>query len=236
MKQTPVDPYASHDEVVLLLPWHVNHTLKDRELNMVQNHLKICLVCRREFEYLQKLALTVLRDRSSDASAHVSFAHLLSRIDQAGGSGRTAINENPAEARKVPGKFSAALISAAGAALAAVLAGFMLMPDADVALRPVNQDYRTLSDSGADSLAKNEVKAVFAEAAAEKIDALVKAAGGEIVSGPDRRGVYVIRLGKPADDRDIAGALDLLRRRPEVLFAEPSAALLDSVSAQSVDK
>ena len=80
MKQFHNNPYSAHQDISLLLPWYVNKTLHGAEIKMVENHLKVCLTCRREIATLHKLAAAVQQEGSIDSAAQASFSQLKKRI------------------------------------------------------------------------------------------------------------------------------------------------------------
>ena len=59
-------PYSEHKEVTMLLPWFVNNTLHRDENNIVETHLKSCLICRIELTNLQKLSASACQADSLD--------------------------------------------------------------------------------------------------------------------------------------------------------------------------
>ena len=80
MKPLPNNPYSAHHDISLLLPWYVNKTLQGDEIERVENHLKVCLTCRREIAILHKLAEAVQREGSLDSAAQASFSRLKKRL------------------------------------------------------------------------------------------------------------------------------------------------------------
>jgi hypothetical protein len=82
MKHLPANPYSTHDDISLLLPWYVNNTLHGSELKDVENHLNVCLTCKRELVNLKKLSLAINQEGSFDSAALASFSHLKDSIHQ----------------------------------------------------------------------------------------------------------------------------------------------------------
>lgn len=65
-----------HQEIQHLLPWYINQTLEFQQQQQVEQHLKHCLVCRRDWLELQKLAEKIVAPSDLDSAADVSFAQL----------------------------------------------------------------------------------------------------------------------------------------------------------------
>jgi hypothetical protein len=82
---------GQHREIRELLPWYLNQTLEPGERNRVEDHLRACSSCQREFEELQGLqkALTVEAATFSEAL----FEGTLQRIRARGGHSAPAARE-----------------------------------------------------------------------------------------------------------------------------------------------
>ena len=84
-----------HQQIQLLLPWYVNHSLEQNERKQVENHLRSCILCRRELVVLRKLAEDVNQSSVLDVAAEASFARLRGKL-QAAEPDRSFINQqNP---------------------------------------------------------------------------------------------------------------------------------------------
>ncbi len=78
IKRTP--PHAHHDEVWLLLSWYVNGSLEGAEFALVEQHLKVCITCRKEFAIQQRTARAIHDSCTIPLSSGIAFAQLQERI------------------------------------------------------------------------------------------------------------------------------------------------------------
>jgi RNA polymerase sigma factor (sigma-70 family) len=110
-----------HSRAFELLPWLVNGTLGSPERDAVEDHVRTCIVCRREIKEQQRLHATVRARRTADVSAEAGFDRMSRELDEA------------ARARQVWSKRSTALApfaiaAAAGVAVLALLLWFTPLP------------------------------------------------------------------------------------------------------------
>lgn len=70
-----------HDQIMLLLPWHVNGTLEPEESGQVERHLSSCLVCRKELERLQMAATAVRQSDPFTTTAETSFTKISAQLE-----------------------------------------------------------------------------------------------------------------------------------------------------------
>lgn len=66
---------------VELLPWHVNRTLEPPERQRVEAHLRDCVACAREAEFLKSM-LTAMPEAGTDTRSAPPFSKLLQRINR----------------------------------------------------------------------------------------------------------------------------------------------------------
>ncbi|MEI7997099.1 MAG: hypothetical protein WCH01_19575, partial [Methylococcaceae bacterium] len=59
MNQRSSPSTDQHRQLFLLLPWYLNKSLEQDELQQVESHLRNCIVCHRELVALRKLAAAV---------------------------------------------------------------------------------------------------------------------------------------------------------------------------------
>ncbi|MCQ8118589.1 anti-sigma factor family protein [Methylomonas rosea] len=224
-------PTNSHSDIVLLLPWYVNQSLSTNERQQVDQHLKYCLVCRRELQTLHKLAAAVQQAADLDVAAEASFAGLRAKMQTASQIPRTKQANSPrVKLSGVNVKLFAArhglwrIASNTGKGLA-IAASLLLvaLPAAMQYLRPADTtDYFTLSAAKTDAGPTGQLRVVFAKNLANKdIDAALSQIGGVRVDGPNSVGAYTVKIATGKPDTDIAGALALLRSRQDVILAEP---------------
>lgn len=200
-----------HSRAFELLPWLINGTLGEPERHAVEEHVRTCIVCRREIKEQQRLYATVRARRTADVSAEAGFDRMNRELDDA------------ARARHVWSKRSAALApfalaAAAGVAVLALLLWFTPLPGLD------SDAYTTLATPAR----SNEVllDVVFAEdTTAAEIQALLDDIGGEIVAGPSDIGRYNVRIaGDGTGAARSSEALGLLAADSRVRFAARSLA------------
>ncbi len=228
MKQLYHNPYTAHQDISLLLPWYVNKTLHGAETRSVEDHLKVCLSCRRELATLHKLSVAVRQEGSMDSAALASFSQLKKRIH---GADQTSLENTPKNIilQSLWGKRSKLYLPQPALALAAVLLLSLLIPRlTDTGDLSMN-DYRTLSNAENPAVSHNAIKVIFSNDAKQpQINALLASVHGRILDGPTVQGLYTITLdGKPATTNVLA-MVESLRKNTHVIFAEPEYALLSS--------
>lgn len=200
-----------HIRAFELLPWLVNGTLGAPERDAVEEHVRSCIVCRREVKEQHRLYATVRARRTADVSAEAGFDRLDRELDDA------------ARARHAWSKRSSALApfavaAAAGIAVLALLLWFTPLPGLD------SNAYSTLATPGRSNAVLLDV--VFAEdTTAAEMQALLDDIGGEIVAGPSDVGRYNVRIVEGlADDARLSELLGTLTADRHVRFAGRSLA------------
>jgi hypothetical protein len=192
----------SHTRAFELLPWLINGTLAGTDREFVEEHLRACIVCRRELKEQQRLHAAVRARRTVDVSAEAGFDRLDRELDAARARNRPHWHARYAKAAPF------AMAAAAGVALLAVLLWFTPLPDLDRA------GYETLATTPADTAL---IDVVFAdETTAAEMQELLDEIGGEIVAGPSELGRYSVRLAGGKATRE---HLDALAADPRVRFA-----------------
>lgn len=232
MKQLHINPYSSHQEISLLLPWYVNKTLRGAEIKMVENHLKVCLTCRRELATLHKLAAAVQQEGSIDTVAHASFSHLKKRIhssDAADQEKAPKVIASPVQRRRYDKIWR---LPRPALALAAVLLLSVLIPRfTDTGSTQMNE-YRTLSDAENPATSPNTVRVIFSNDTGQpKINEILASVHGQIIDGPTAQGVYTVAIQSELASENVLNRVASLRDNPHVIFAEPAYALLSSAHA-----
>jgi anti-sigma factor RsiW len=213
-----------HREAWELLPWYVNGTLENPELDAVQAHLGECEACREEAARCRQLAVAVqAASPGGRAPSPERLARLLERIDRtertAGGPawrrwlGGTAARLRDALRTTAP---PIRWVLAAQGALVVLLAAWGIW-QAAAGGAPA---YRTLADpSDPPGAVQARIRLVFADDTPERdIRALLRRIDGSIVAGPSLAGAYTVEL---ADAAARPAALDTLRASPGVRLAEP---------------
>jgi hypothetical protein len=226
MKHLNNNPYSTHHDISLLLPWYVNNTLRSAELQNVENHLKVCLTCKRELLALRKLSVAVQQEGSFDSAALASFSHLKNRIHATDNENKsTAIfiskpTHGATNRFAVKASFSFAL--AAALVLALVIPGY-------VNIKQPTNDFRTLSNSDIAKSHNNEIRVVFAnDVTKQQMETILSDVHGKIVGGPTEQSVYTIQITTATSKKEVLARVEKLRQNPNVIFAEPAYALLSS--------
>jgi hypothetical protein len=231
MNNQPVNPYSSHQEISLLLPWYVNNTLSALETKAVESHIKVCLTCKRELAQLNKLAYAVANTDTLSSAAQASFSQLQKRIHQ---------HESSFEKPRIPAKSTSLQRFIANGLnffnkpylVPAMMALFLTasIPSYLVFDQFRGNEYRTLSNSqNLDQ--SNDIKIIFADSVdRQEIKLLIQQAHGQIIDGPTKDGIYLIRLQEIGKDqnRPILDTLNSLRKNTNVVFAEPAHTSLSS--------
>ncbi|MDD5580634.1 MAG: hypothetical protein PHY16_15310 [Methylobacter sp.] len=240
---------SAHQELSQLLPWYVNKTLQGSELKQIENHLTVCLTCKRELIQLQKLAYAVNQEGSLDSLEQASFSRLKMRlqtgqplnlqfvrpqvqIEQPKISAPDYCAGQPGNAAKQGGVSRAVLRPAL--AIAAVLLLSLLMPRyVETDLQPGNA-FRTLSDSHQEPISANEIRVVFAKNVnqQQKNKILERVQGKFTSNNPTAQGVYIVRLHTDIASKQLLEVIEELRKDAAVIFAEPAYALLSSTHTE----
>jgi hypothetical protein len=207
--------------------------LTEDERRLVEDHFQTCALCRTEQADLQTLAAVNRHIAVPELSAQASFGRLLQRIDSEAENIRFPVKQ---PAPRYWTKFFHALPSFSGflpptpMAFAATLVVLLLSAPAVIVLETGDSaspeaSYRTLSNRNVlENFGADDIRVIFAEnldsAARTRLLAAVR---GEIIDGPNARGLYLIRIAAPPGaEADITEAIAALRRETGVLFAEPA--------------
>lgn len=215
------DTQRQHQEIALLLPWFVNDSLESDEHSRVENHIRRCLVCRRQLIDLRRLADMVNQESNLDVAAETSFSRIADQL----GKPASARYQQPAAAKHRDRSIKRYSRSSSFAyALAASLVLAALLP---LGLQTMQRDdsdsFATLSAATtAVSNQTGELRVVFAKtASASDIAALLEALHGQPIGAANSVGALNIRLNHDGSSPTLEQAIALLRSRPEVVLAEP---------------
>jgi len=207
---------AAHDEVSLNLPWYVNGTLSGLERAAVEQHLRVCLPCRRE-----SIALGALHEAVTARTCEPQCEAALGRLHQ-------RLDEEQAEASYFPWAAAAVLVIVAG------LAGFVGVNSGLIRGNESGSAYSTL---GARTVKMVDTPVVTARIVFDhditelQLRNLLLAADAELVDGPTKLGAYTIVLTKATPGDDLQAAVRTLRESKQVLFVEPIVAIGSQRSA-----
>jgi hypothetical protein len=220
--------HASHRECWDLLPWLVNETLNEEQQRRLQSHLAGCADCRREAAEQKFLSEHLRQEDSVLYAPQASLQQLLNRIDEAGPLPQATLK--PLR-RQFVGSTAAKLLAAT------VVVGVVsfVAVDSMSAWRLQQQRseprYSTLTSKPAVSVGVPAARVVFAPTMSlSQLSELLRTSNAQVVTGPTEAGVYTLVFGsaarsEPAIDRQaqeaqVSAAVQVLRRNPNVLFAE----------------
>ena len=226
-----------HRQIQLLLPWYVNHSLEQNERKQVENHLRSCILCRRELVVLRKLAEDVNQSSVLDVAAEASFARLRGKL-QAAEPDRSFINQqNPDWLKKSANATSGLSVHTTNKARRLLrfsgragkyvaIAASMLLAMIPVVMQygrsSGTTDYYTLSDAKPESPTGTQLRIVFSKSLpSAEINLLLEKIHGQLVEGPNSVGAYTARLSTGKDNQDLTAAVAFLRKQQNVLLVEP---------------
>lgn len=217
---------AYHSQILLLLPWYVNDSLATNEHRLVENHLRSCLICRRELLALRKLELAIKQTADLDLAAEASFANLRAKLQNTKpglpppNTNRTGFGP-PANVRRqsfwgLPALNKRALAIAASVLLVSLPLAFTYQHSSDAT------NYHTLSAAKTAATTGGQLRVVFSKTSPDSdIDSLLRQIRAVRVDGPNSIGAYTLKLPDTATDNDLVSALAVLRNRQDVVLAEP---------------
>jgi len=200
---------AAHQDAWALLPWFCNGTLESAEHARVAQHLRGCLVCRRELERLQVLASHTVAPRGSD-ECEAALHRLSLRLDRA----------PTARPRQMP------WAAAAMVTLCVTLLGWTADNAESSTAWLRNAGFSMVADPAREVPGEPlgpHVNLVFYDDITEReLRSLVLAVGAVVVEGPTPQGVYTLAFARQMSPGEVLEALRKLRYSRRVLFAEPA--------------
>ncbi|MGH8601409.1 MAG: anti-sigma factor family protein [Gammaproteobacteria bacterium] len=221
-------PHTAHHEVWLLLPWYVNGTLEGPELNLVQQHLQICITCRKEIAVQQRLAEAIRNSSVIALSPQVAFSRLRERIV----CGAQSPKDQTRWWRRHQSWLDVwpRLPNGSLPRPAAIALSLLLMIGLALAARPwlmslfETPKYHTLAHPNSlPASGQHNIRVIFAKTAdQQEIELLLRTIRGEVVDGPSSIDVYTVKIvSNNGSSPDILAVLERLRHHPSVLLAEP---------------
>jgi hypothetical protein len=228
---------TGHEEAWDLLPWFVNRTLDEGELQSVEEHLEGCGICREEVRFLRGFAEALQDEGDLAVGADAGLERVRGRLGAAGAGGRGAasgrrwlsgLRRAPAPLRWALAAQLVVILGLAGLVAGPLLEGPGGAPaDPAASLRSAEPapagPFRTLTEAPEATAAGDAalLRVVFAERTREReIRGALISVGGRIVDGPSPTGVYTVAVDGAAEG---AAAMATLRSLPQVLFAERAA-------------
>lgn len=237
MNRDTLQATEQHQQIALLLPWYLNQSLELAERRRVEDHIRGCILCRRELVHLGKLAEAVKQASDLDVAAEASFSALRAklqtpmpptgtpaapRID----AGLERPDDRTVRMQSVPKRRNSlrAFCAAKGPRLA--IAASLMLAIIPVAMQygrsPTKSDYYTLSDIKPEASSEPRLRVVFSKSLSDAdIDAVLAQIHGQRVDGPNSVGAYTVRLENDTAADSVDLALAFLRSRQDVMLAEP---------------
>jgi anti-sigma factor RsiW len=212
MNDTTSRNALSHDQVIELLPFHANGSLRGDELAAVQSHLGSCLICRRELALEQRTIHAFREGSLVEQSAQVAFQRLMQDVK------RNVPKPPPTGLETWRDRFEALVPLVLAASV-----GFAVHHSRGPA---PGDDYRALASRSTPVVprAAGELRVVFTpETDPRTIPALLSSLKLELVTGPNSAGAYTVRLAAGAGE--LPDALAGLRAHHEIALAEPASPL-----------
>lgn len=200
---------AEHQEAWTRLPWYCNRTLAPKAMASTEQHLRGCLVCRRELAMLKVLALHVITPKA-DAECEAALQRMSLRLE-------------PASVRPHQPPWAAAAMLVISISLLGWVAdnaetstAWLRNAGFSMVVEPAFED-RMAAPVGP------QVNLVFYDDITEReLRSLVLAVGAAVVEGPTPQGVYTLAFSRQMSPGEVMDALRQLRYSRRVLFAEPA--------------
>jgi len=209
----------AHQEIQLLLPWYVNQSLDSHDYQIVDQHVKYCLLCRRELVSLRKLAHAVTRANDLDIAAETSFAVIANKLPARGSK---TITMRTAKQQPYIHRFNR-VVRHRGFRYAMVASLLLVLMPFGLRMMSLMTDglYSTLSAARPVTSQTMELRVVFAKSTSvADIDALLKTLHAQQFGEANSVGALTIRL-EANDQSSLDQAIAQLRSRQDVLLAEP---------------
>jgi hypothetical protein len=214
---------GGHREVNEVLPWYLAGQLDPAVTERVEAHLSVCAECQAEVRFQRRLGAEIAQ---LPLDVEESWAQMRRLIEQEPAPRRRQSRAPRVEPRRLrPPQALAAAIRVApvwggwATAAAMLIAAVILLP----ASGPVGA-YRALGARPA-ATPGNVLVMFRPETREQSLREALRAAHARLVDGPTAADAYVLSVAAP----ERARALALLRKRPEVVLAQP----IDSRSADS---
>jgi hypothetical protein len=226
-----------HQQIQLLLPWYHNQSLDQNERQQVENHLRSCLICRREMNEVSKLATVIKQSSVLDVAADTSFANLREKLQttrpvtqpsapsldlsRVTGTNKTAsttsgLSGDTSNRSRRKFRFTPRMLKSFAFAASVFLVIIPLITQYGQQSSGT-ADYFTLSATKQEVLGGTKLRVVFEKSlSVVGIESLLEKVHGQIVDGPNLVGGYTLILGIDKDT-----AIALLRGQSDVVLVEP---------------
>lgn len=226
------NPYAAHQEIVKLLPWHINQTLNPQEIDKVESHLKVCFLCQQEVRHLHTLANTVVNqpfEYTSEFKLSQKFSSLSARINSTTTLEKVHNHVAVTSQKSLGFKLANFNLQKSGLAMAAAILMAVLIPRLGINNVATPTEYQTLSNAEIATVQKDSIRVIFLDdSKKQEINDLVASVNGQITSGPTEQGEYAVAIKGEITASNVQGVIDNLKKDSNVLFAEPAYAMLSA--------
>lgn len=203
----------THEQARELLPWLVNDSLEAEERELVGEHAKSCVICRRELAELERLQVSIAVAADSAAVPAPDMRHINARID--------ALIEKENRSLVLMSRIRDFVSSPWRAAFAAQSAVLVALATVLLWPQPERPDFITLT-TPQDRPDGHYIRVVFDPSIdAVRFTALLEELQLTIVDGPSERGVATLRVAPAVSVADRDELVSDLLVDPGVLFAEP---------------
>lgn len=207
------------NEILDLIPWYPDQGLSAEQCASIEAHAAECEACRSEVEILSggKGSPTSLPDREAVYGRTLGLieAYEMTKEPRVEPVRLARAGRNDLGAGGV--RYYALAASLIVMLLAGMAIGRLVLPSGDTV-------YRTATEGAAPQTApagQAELDVMFrGDSTADRLRAVLRAIGGNIVEGPSRLGVYRVRLGADGDAA-AAAAMLLGDGQGVATFAEP---------------
>jgi hypothetical protein len=219
--------HVSHRECWDLLPWLVNDTLNETQRQRLDQHLAECADCRREAGEQKSLREHLRQEDSVLYAPQASLQKLMNRIDEAAPSQQAPSRMRPRFTSSTAAKLLAATVVAGVVSFVAIdsISAWRLREERSA------PRYATLTSKPAVSVTVPAARVVFAPTMnLSQLSELLRTSNAQVVTGPTEAGVYTLVFGSAAgsgpavdlqaQEAQVGAAVQVLRRNPNVLFAE----------------
>lgn len=209
-----------HQQILLLLPWYVNQSLAEIERKQVENHLRVCLLCKRELLALRNLSAAVRDAADLEVAAEASFSRFRSNLHF----------KQPIRHEKPNNKFSRFWRATVRHSSRRPLQFLAIAASLLVVMMPLmvsfygstqSPDYFTLASARPEHAAGVKLRVVFAASVTDsEIQHVLEQIDGQRLEGPSAAGAYLIALNSSHGNVDIDSVLASLRQRSDIKLAE----------------
>jgi hypothetical protein len=202
----------SHEQAIELLPWLLTGAMDEQERELVREHARSCVFCRRDLEELELINELISNAAKAQPIPAPDMRSINARIDEwehRKGRVKRLI-------RRLGLRFQNPwrLAFAAQSVLVVVLAAVLLWPAGQVG------EFETLT-APRNLPAGQYIRVVFSDdLSGSELTSLLDEMALAVTDGPSDRGVYTLSVAQPlsADERD--NLFLSLQQNPDVVFAQ----------------